>query len=66
MPALGTWSLWSPGPGRSLICSASGAPLSIAATLQRDGREGRLLRSAPDVLGQDFRQDRAGGLDTTV
>ena len=42
------------------------APLSIAATLQRGGREGRLLRSAPDVLGQDFRQGRAGGFDITV
>ena len=42
------------------------APLSIGAALQRDGVEGRLFRSAPDVPGQDFRQGRAGGLDSTV
>ena len=66
MPALGAWSPWSPGTGRSLVRSASGAPLSIGAALQHDGVEGRLFRSAPDVPGQDFRQGRAEGLDTTV
>ena len=56
MPALGTWSLWSPGPGQSLVRSASGPryllqpPYNVVA--EKDGCFVLLLMSWVRISGR--------------
>lgn len=42
--------IWSPGTGRSPVCSTSGAQLSVAATLQCDSIKGHLFHYAPHFV----------------